>query len=85
MNKHTTHIRFFPVLIFLIVGSFIAWLIFRKRTLKEECTHYEYNYRFWRNVIIGGIVVIGIIYCLDMYLDAVQDAEYDEWKKLLMN
>ncbi|WP_462249233.1 hypothetical protein [Ekhidna sp.] len=62
------HDRYLPLLIFLITGSFIAWIVFRKRTLREECTHYEYDFRFWRNTILGAIVTMSLIYFLiDLY------------------
>ena len=61
----------------------MIWLLFRKRTLKEECTHYEYDFRFWRNMIVGAIMVIGLIYCIDLYYIYKQEAEFEALKRLI--
>ena len=52
------------LLVFLMTGSFIVWLLMRERSLKDECTHYEYDFRFWRNIIIGLFVTVTIAYYL---------------------
>lgn len=78
MNKHTVHTRALPFLIFLMVGSFLMWIILRKRTLKEECTHYAYDFRFWRNMIIGTIATVLILFsATEAYYDWA-DAKYIE-------
>ena len=65
------------LLIFLMTGSFVIWLIFRRRTLKEEATHYEYDFRFWRNLIVGGIVFVGVMFVLFELYDYFNESEYE--------
>lgn len=56
------------LLIFLIPGSFSVWLFLRERSLKEECTHFEYDFRFWRNLIVGLIITTtATYYIIELY------------------
>ena len=48
-------------LVFLMVGSFVVWLVLRERSLKEEATHYETDFRYWRNLVVGLLVTIPLV------------------------
>lgn len=63
--------------------------LYKRKKFKDECTHYEHDFGFWRNLIIGLIVTTTVTYNaieLYYYLNPSEiDLMREEFEKLKDN
>ncbi|WP_436516375.1 hypothetical protein [Ekhidna sp. To15] len=49
-------------LICITIGSFLVWLVTRRRSLKEEMAIYDYDSHFWTSFSVGAIFLVTVGY-----------------------